>query len=109
MCSPHTSQTRSDDEGNPDTTSYPPPSLPNIADAISASVHPPFDNPQCEITPVLEFPTDPVIDDAATRAPYPDAFPLEKAVTSAGPPPPDPRRSCIWCPPRRLVDYDTKL
>ena len=77
----------SDDEDDPDT-SYPPPSLPLIPDAISASVHLPSDNPQCAIPPVLEFPTDPVMDDAVPQPSYPCAAPLEKAGTSADPPPP---------------------
>ena len=100
----------SDDEDDPGITSYSPPSLPVIPDAISASVHLPSDNPQCVIPPVLEFPTDPVKDDADTQPPYPDATPLEKAVTSADPPPPSLRRSSrVRRPPTRFVDYDTKL
>ena len=73
----------SDDEDDPGTTSHPPPSLPDIPDAISASVHPPSVDPQCVIPPVLEFPADPTMDDAATQSPCPDAVPLEKAITSA--------------------------
>ena len=98
----------SDDEDNPGPTTRPPPSLPNIPDAISASVHPPSVDPQCVIPPVLEFPAIPAVDDAATKSPCPDAVP--KAITSADPPPPGLRRSTrIRRPPTRCVDYDTEL
>ena len=80
----------SDDEDDPGTTSHPSTSLPVIPDAISASVHLPSDNPQCVIPPVLEFPTDPVMDDADTQLPYPNAASLEKAVHTADHPPPSP-------------------
>ena len=63
----------SDDEDNPGTTSFPPPSLAVIPDPISASLHLASDNPQCAIPPVLELPTDPIMDDAVTQPPYPGA------------------------------------
>ena len=100
----------SDDEDDPGTTSHPPPSLPDIPDAISASVLPPSVDPQCVVSPVLDFSADPTVDDAATQSPCPDAVPLKKAVTSADLPPPGLRRSSrIRRPPTRFVDYDTEL
>ena len=96
----------SDDKDDPGTTSHPPPSLPDIPDAISASVHPPSVDPHCLISPVLHFSADPNVDDAVTQSPCPNAFPLEQAVTSADPPPPSLRRSShIRRPPTRFVDY----
>ena len=100
----------SDDEDDPGTTSHLPPSLPDIPDAISASVHPPSFDPHCLISPVLDFSADPTVDDAATQSPCPDAVPLEQGVTSADPPSPGPQGSSrIRRPPTRFVDYDTEL
>ena len=94
ICVPHALyRPESDDEDDPGTTSHPPPSLPAIPDAISASVHPPSVDPHCLISPVLDFSADTNVVDAATQSPCPDAVPLEQAVTSADPPPPGLRRS----------------
>ena len=56
----------SDDEDDPDTTSPPPPSLPDIPDAISVSVHPLSENPQCVTPPTLALPASPTLDHATS-------------------------------------------
>ena len=99
----------SDDEDDPGTTPHLPPSLPDIPDAISASVHPPSVDPHCLISPLLDFSTAPTVDDAATQSPCPDAVPLEQAVTSADLAPPSLRRSSRIRRPPCFLDYDTEL
>ena len=93
----------SDDEDDPDTPPPSPPSLPDIPDVISAIVHLLFDKPQPETPPILAFRAAPIIDFAATQSSCPGDIPFEKAVTSADPPPPNPRRcSRVRRPPTRM-------
>ena len=99
----------SDDEDGPTTTTHPPPSLPAIPEAISASIHPPVANPQCD-SPALASPVDHTMDDFATQPPCPDPSPVEYAATSVVPSPPALRRSSrTRRPPSRFADYDTEL
>ena len=96
----------SDDEDDPDITCPPPPALPDIPDAISASVHPLSDNPQCVTPPNLAFPAAPTTDDSATQPSCSHDIPAEKA----DPPIPDLRKSPrVRRPPTRFVNYDTEL
>ena len=99
-----------DDEDSPDTTPHPPPSLPDIPDAISASAQHLSNTPRCVTPPAPACPADHVMDDTAALPSSPKDPSLEKAVVSAVAPPPNLRRSsCIRRPPTRFLDYDTEL
>ena len=108
---PHTRRSNdSDDSDEPGTTSCPPPSLPDIPDAISSSAHQLSDSSHCVTPQACAFPVDHTMVDTATQPSCPDDTPLENAVMSADPPTPDLRRSSrVRRPPTRFVDYVTEL
>ena len=100
----------SDDEDDPDTTSHPPPSLPDIPDAISASAQHLSNTPPCVTPPVPAVPADRIMDDTAAQPSCPEDPSLDKAVVSADPDPPGLRRSSrTRRRPARFEDYDTEL
>ena len=61
-----------DDKDNPDTTTQPPPSLPDIPDAISASAQHLSNTPRCVTPPTPAFPADRIMDDTAAQPSCPE-------------------------------------
>ena len=100
----------SDDEDVPDTTPHPPPSLPDIPDAISASAQHLSNTPPCVTPPAPSVPADRIMDDTAAQPSCPEDPSSDKAVVSADPDPPGLRRSSrTRRRPARFEDYDTEL
>ena len=100
----------SDDEDDPDTTPHPPPSLPDIPYAISASAQHLSNTPRCVTPPAPAFPADRIMGDTAAQPSCPVDPSLEKAVVSADPDPPGLRRSSrTRRRPASFEDYDTEL
>ncbi|XP_073234993.1 uncharacterized protein [Porites lutea] len=100
----------SDDDDDPDITPHPPPSLPDIPDAISASAQHLSNTPPYVTPPAPTVPLDRIMDDTAAQPSCPEDSSLEKTVVSADPVPPGLRRSSrTRRRPARFEDYDTEL